>query len=58
MTVFGALAGQTPLHLAAAVGHEVACRLLINHKANINEADRDQVTPLHLACQNRHPKVC
>jgi len=49
--------GQTPLHLAAAVGHEVVCRLLINHNANVNEIDRDNLTPLHLACIKRHPKV-
>ena len=39
------------------MGHEVVCRLLINHKANVNETDRDNLTPLHLACIKRHPKV-
>ena len=51
------LAGQTPLHLAASVGHEVAVRLLLNHGASVTEGERDQATPLHLACLNRHPKV-
>ena len=46
-------AKQTPLHLAAE-----SCQLLIRHKAKIDARNKDQRTPLHLACKEGHYEVC
>jgi hypothetical protein len=44
-------AGATPLHLAAAGGHDEVIRILLDHGAPIDAAarDRNQGTPLHWA---------
>ena len=39
---------QTPLHLSAAKGSEAACRVLIEHRANVNARDKDGNTALEL----------
>ena len=31
---------QTPLHVSAAKGSEAACRVLIEHRANVNAQDK------------------
>lgn len=41
--------GRTPLHEAAAGGHEALVRLLIDQGAEISAADEDERTPLHFA---------
>jgi hypothetical protein len=41
--------GQTPLHLAAAIGNTQACRLLLSAGAFPDIADELSNTPLHLA---------
>ena len=40
---------QTPLHVSAAKGSEAACRVLIEHRANVNAQDKNGDTALMLA---------
>ena len=40
---------QTPLHVSAAKGSEAACRVLIEHRANVNAQDQYGKTPLDMA---------
>lgn len=44
----------TPLHLAAAMGHENCIRILVELKANINALDTKGRTPLHCATEEGH----
>jgi ankyrin repeat protein len=46
--------GSTPLHYAAARGHQNALLLLLHSGAMINIPDNDGNTPLHLASNNGH----
>ena len=51
--------GRTPLHLAAALGHERAGRLLLMHgaTATLVMMDRHGMTAMHLAVQNGHTRM-
>jgi hypothetical protein len=42
---------RTALHYAAEGGHEIAVRLLVSSKADVNAKGMHDVTPLHLACR-------
>ena len=47
--------GDTPLHIAAAHGHEQTVRdLLTTHEHEVNCVNSKHRTPLHLACINGH----
>lgn len=46
--------GWTPLHQAAALGHNEVVRLLLNHGANPQAATDDGKTPIDMALENRH----
>ena len=46
---------QTPLHLAAAMGHADACLLLLKAGADPALVDSVDFTPLHLAAARNHP---
>jgi ankyrin repeat protein len=48
--------GQTPLHVAAAVGYVRVGRLLLMHgaAATMSMVDRHGLTAMHLAVQNGH----
>ena len=41
--------GLTPLHMAAQGDHEDCARLLLYHKASLNEVTVDYLTPVHVA---------
>lgn len=41
--------GWTPLHMAAAKGHTLIARFLIDQGARLNSRDNDNMTPLHCA---------
>ncbi|XP_077457853.1 histone-lysine N-methyltransferase EHMT1a isoform X3 [Stigmatopora argus] len=45
---------RTPLHAAAAEGHEEICHMLIQAGANLEMLDEEQRTPLLAACENNH----
>jgi ankyrin repeat protein len=49
--------GDTPLHLAARMGHIDMVKLLVAHKADVNAKDRIDDTPLHLAALDGHAEV-
>ena len=40
------------MHVSAAKGSEAACRVLIEHRANVNAQDQNGNTALMLACAN------
>ncbi|KAL7304132.1 hypothetical protein TKK_0003587 [Trichogramma kaykai] len=48
---------QTPLHKAVKYGQKNIVRLLLQHKADVNLADVDGKTPLHLLIDNLFPTV-
>ena len=49
---------DTPLYSATAVGDIDGVRLLLQHKANVNQARRrDQQTPLHVASDRGHSHI-
>jgi len=48
--------GWTPLHAAAVYNKEMACRLLINAKADMMARDKAGKSPLE-ACKERHPEL-
>ena len=47
-------AGKTALMLAANVGRDDICDLLLDARASVASADKDGVTPLHAACFRLH----
>jgi len=47
----------TPIHSAAAAGHEKIVRLLIDHGADANIREQGGFTPLHAAAQNGNVKI-
>ena len=50
--------GQTPLHVAARLGHEAACAALLQHAATeVNAKDSIGATPLHSAAVYAHLPV-
>ncbi|CAB3397408.1 unnamed protein product [Caenorhabditis bovis] len=49
--------GYTALHLAAMVGNEKICKILINQGWNISERDNQNNTALHLAAGRGHTDV-
>jgi hypothetical protein len=49
--------GRVPLHVAAARGDEVLCRLLVRHGAKLNAADAQGVTPAVAARARGHPAL-
>uniref|UniRef100_UPI0037E75848 histone-lysine N-methyltransferase EHMT1a isoform X1 n=1 Tax=Semicossyphus pulcher TaxID=241346 RepID=UPI0037E75848 len=44
----------TPLHAAAAEGHQEICHMLVQAGANLDMFDEEQRTPLMAACENNH----
>uniref|UniRef100_A0A8C9YC81 Euchromatic histone-lysine N-methyltransferase 1a n=1 Tax=Sander lucioperca TaxID=283035 RepID=A0A8C9YC81_SANLU len=44
----------TPLHAAAAEGHQEICHMLVQAGANLEMFDEEQRTPLMAACENNH----
>ncbi|XP_047448804.1 histone-lysine N-methyltransferase EHMT1a [Mugil cephalus] len=46
---------RTPLHAAAAEGHQEICHMLVQAGANLDMVDEEQRTPLMAACENNHP---
>jgi hypothetical protein len=47
----------SPLHLAAAAGHEEVCRLLLDHGAPADAKDAEGYSPLALAVRQGHPET-
>ncbi|KAM7392086.1 hypothetical protein PAMP_022722 [Pampus punctatissimus] len=45
---------RTPLHAAAAEGHQEICHMLVQAGANLDMFDEEQRTPLMAACENNH----
>ncbi|KAL0979586.1 hypothetical protein UPYG_G00186950 [Umbra pygmaea] len=45
---------RSPLHAAAAEGHQDVCHVLIQAGANLDMFDEEQRTPLMDACENNH----
>ncbi|XP_026199131.1 histone-lysine N-methyltransferase EHMT1a isoform X2 [Anabas testudineus] len=45
---------RTPLHAAAAEGHQEICHMLVQAGANLDMFDEGQRTPLMAACENNH----
>ncbi|XP_074527144.1 histone-lysine N-methyltransferase EHMT2-like isoform X2 [Halichoeres trimaculatus] len=44
----------TPLHAAAAEGHQEICHMLVQAGANLDTFDEEQRTPLMAACENNY----
>lgn len=53
----GKVSGITPIHLASALGHAEAVRMLIENGAKVESSDQCGFTALHFACQNGHLDV-
>ncbi len=49
--------GNTPLHLAAAIGEKTILELLLAHNAEINARNMEKKTPLHCALENGHTLI-
>ncbi|KAF6726036.1 Histone-lysine N-methyltransferase EHMT1 [Oryzias melastigma] len=45
---------RTPLHAAAAGGHQEICHMLVQAGANMDVFDKEHRTPLMSACENNH----
>ncbi|XP_041756679.1 histone-lysine N-methyltransferase EHMT1 isoform X3 [Coregonus clupeaformis] len=45
---------RTPLHAAAAEGHQEVCHMLVQAGANLDTFDEEQRTPLMDSCENNH----
>ncbi|KAM6931235.1 histone-lysine N-methyltransferase EHMT1-like [Xenentodon cancila] len=45
---------HTPLHAAAAEGHQEICHMLVQAGANLDMFDEEHRTPLMAACENNH----
>ncbi|CAG5918525.1 unnamed protein product [Menidia menidia] len=45
---------RTPLHAAAAEGHQEICHMLVQAGANLDMFDEEFKTPLMAACENNH----
>ncbi|XP_069576175.1 histone-lysine N-methyltransferase EHMT1a isoform X1 [Brachyistius frenatus] len=45
---------RTPLHAAAAEGHQEVCHMLVQAGASLDMLDEEQRTPLMAACENNH----
>ncbi|XP_056149726.1 histone-lysine N-methyltransferase EHMT1a [Lampris incognitus] len=45
---------RTPLHAAAAEGHQEICHMLVQAGANLDSFDDEQRTPLMTSCENNH----
>ncbi|XP_053276349.1 histone-lysine N-methyltransferase EHMT1a [Pleuronectes platessa] len=45
---------RTPLHAAAAEGHQEICHMLVQAGANLDMFDEEQRTPLMVACESNH----
>jgi ankyrin repeat protein len=56
------IVGANALHFACRVPKKNAslrvCQLLIDHGINVNAQRSNGLTPLHIACQNGHDKIC
>ena len=46
--------GDTPLHVAAAIGSEKSVKVLLERVVNVEARNEDKQTPLHLAASNGH----
>ncbi|XP_013386790.1 transient receptor potential cation channel subfamily A member 1 homolog, partial [Lingula anatina] len=49
--------GNTPLHIAAQLGHINCVKLLMEHNAMVDDKNEDEQTPLHLAAMYDQPLV-
>ncbi len=49
--------GLTPLHYAAAGGHNAVAQLLLSHKADVNAKTKNGATPLHSAANMGRTKM-
>lgn len=49
--------GETPLYIAALLGHDEVAKVLLAYGADVNAADNYQITPLHRAAEYGHAKV-
>ena len=49
---------MTPLYVSAAMDSEAACRVLIEHRANVNAQDQNQQTPLHVSAAKGSEAAC
>ena len=49
---------ESPLFLAADIGHYDICKLVIANMVDKNPARHDGVSPLYMAAQNGHYKIC
>jgi ankyrin repeat protein len=50
--------GDTPLHIAAQLGHELICRLLLEAGAAVDTPTDNGDTPLHYAAWNGQEEAC
>lgn len=48
---------NSALHLAVQTGHLSACRILLQHNANVNLQNKHQKTPLHVASMGKNKDI-